>query len=315
MKVLQITNNYPSTSNPVFGIFVKEQIDSIISLGVKCDVFIINAREFGKFEYIKGIFRLRKHLSENSYDIVHCHHVLSALVLIFTLKYYKFRKIVSYQNDPINELGRALFFLVHHYFDIVILKSEAKCIKGHKIRILPNGVNTNRFDLMDRDYCKKRLNLLTEKRYILFVSSNFIRKQKRYDLFSEVLIILKNEYNQTDIEELVLTKSIREDVPLYFNASHLHLVTSEFEGSPNSVKEAMACNLQVVSTNVGDTRKLLDGVAGSYVCDTKNPRILAKYVFKALQFTQTLNGRKKIIESKLDIYSIANKLVNIYNSK
>ncbi len=84
MNVLHITNNYPTTNYPISGIFVKEQIDSLQEFGVKSEVFLINGREKGKFEYIKSIFRLRRKLSRSDYDLIHCHHALSGVTLFLS---------------------------------------------------------------------------------------------------------------------------------------------------------------------------------------------------------------------------------------
>ena len=69
MKVLHITNNFPTKNYPVFGIFVEEQVKSLTELGLKNEVFFINGREFGRKEYIASIIRLRKKLRNGGYDI------------------------------------------------------------------------------------------------------------------------------------------------------------------------------------------------------------------------------------------------------
>ena len=64
MKILHVTNNYPTKNFPIFGIFVKEQIDSLIDLGIDIDLFFINGREKGPLEYIKSIFILARKLEK-----------------------------------------------------------------------------------------------------------------------------------------------------------------------------------------------------------------------------------------------------------
>ena len=85
MKVLHITNNFPTKQYPVFGIFVKEQIDSLSNLGVSNEVYFINGREFGLKAYWSSIKKLRKKLKSSDYNILHCHHSFSALILFLTL--------------------------------------------------------------------------------------------------------------------------------------------------------------------------------------------------------------------------------------
>jgi len=314
MKVLQITNNYPTTKFPILGIFVKEQINSLSNMGIDNTIFQINGREKGKIEYLKVIPKLRKLLSQNKYDVIHCHHVLSALTLILALKSRKNNVILSFQSDPSNENGIWLFNFVRKYVKAVIIKNNSRLIDNKLIYHLPNGVNIDFFRPISKNAACEKLNLDKTKIYILFLSSNFLRPEKRYDIFKDVLKILEEKYKIENVEELKLINTERELVPYYFNLAAVHLLTSDFEGSPNSVKEAMACNTSVVSTNVGNVSELLNNVNGSFVSKTNNPEELAKLVFDALNYKGGTNSRNKIIEMKLDIDSVANKLIKIYET-
>lgn len=314
MKVLHITNNYPTNNNPVFGIFVKEQIDSLTQTGIDNKVFFINGREKGVVEYLWSVIRLKRLLKNSCFDIVHCHHSYSAVCLILSGSIKNNKSALSYQNDPENENGKILFKFLRKRINTIILKNNASIVDNKNIFYQPNGVNINLFREFDRDESKRKLNLDPSKRYILFVSSNFIRKQKRYDRFCETLNILRNEYGFSDIEELKLINTRRELVPHYFNAASLHLLTSDFEGSPNSVKEAMACNIPVVSTNVGNVSELLNEVNGSYVSDTGTSEELARLTACALSEQVIQNGRDIIIKKELDINSVAEKIIKIYNN-
>ncbi|MGB4013038.1 MAG: glycosyltransferase family 4 protein [Bacteroidales bacterium] len=312
MKILHITNNYPTVKYPIFGIFVKEQIDSLTDQGLKNEVFFINGREKGKLEYLKSIFKLRKFLGGKNFDVVHCHHALSGLCFFFSGQSKKFKSVISYQNDPLHEQGKYLYTFIRKRFNAIILKNNSPVVDNSTVYYQPNGVNTNFFKPIPKEECIKKLKLRNDKRYILFVSSNYIREQKRYDRFLEVLEILKSKYKLNNIEELKLINTERKVVPYYFNAASLHLLTSDFEGSPNSVKEAMACNTPVVSTNVGNVEELLRGVEGSWVSNTKNAEELAELAYKALQNNNECIGREHLIKNELDIESVAKKITSIY---
>lgn len=313
MNVLHITNNYPTKNYPIFGVFVKEQIDSLSDQGICNEVFFINGRENGKTEYIKSIFRLRKILKNSQFDILHCHHAFSAMCLILSGKSRRFKSIVSYQSNPTNEHGDKLFKIIRATFNAIIIKNNSPFNNNKTIFYQPNGVNINFFKPIYRTNCIQELNLREDKIYILFVSSNFERKEKRYDKFKQVIQILKDKYNLYSIEELILINTERSQVPCYFNAASVHLLTSDFEGSPNSVKEAMACNIPVVSTNVGNVEELLQNVNGSYVAKTNEPEELADLVYKVLNETEKNNGREQLIKQELDIISVAKKIKAIYN--
>ena len=310
MKVLHLTNNYPTLTHPIFGIFVKEQIESLENLDIMCDVLFINGREKGKIEYLKSIFRLYKFLKINKYDIIHCHHAISALCLIISGEVKGNKVIVSFQNDPENEFGPFIYKFIKKRISQSIFKNNSKLIVDDRCSYLANGVNTSFFIHKGKTESYEKLGLDKAKTYILFVSSNFMRKQKRYDRFMEVLRILKTQYNWENIEELILINTQRDLVPFYFSASSLHLLTSDFEGSPNSVKESMSCNIPVVSTPVGNVKEMLSGTLNCFVANSFDPEELAYFCDKALKTNGT--PRDIIIQKKLDIESVALKLKQIY---
>ena len=312
MKVLHITNNFPTSNHPIFGIFVKEQIESLKALEVDCDLFFINGREFGRKAYFRSIFQLRKKLKEGDYDILHVHHAYTAIILVLTLRFFKPKKILSYQSDPSREGGNSLFKFLYSIFDKIIIKnSSQERLKLKKVVNMPNGVNLNFFKPMDSKECKRNLGLEEDKNYILFMDSFNRRPFKRIDRFNNVISILQEKGLTLNIEPLVLTNTDREHIPMYMNASSLHLLTSDFEGSPNSLKECMACNVPVVSTPVGDVRTLLKEVRGSFVADSFDETEIADLVATSLQ-TGPGNGRDSIIAQSLDINSVAERICSLY---
>lgn len=312
-RTLHITNNYPTANNPIFGIFVKEQIESLKELGLHGDVFFINGRELGKIEYLKSILRLRKTLKINKYDIIHCHHSFSALVLLFSFITKKSKWIVSFQNDVKYEIPFFLFKFISAKFDLLIFKNRSEYTSLNKAAYLPNGVNMDFFKPIQMEYAKKALSLDLNKKYILFTSSNYVRQQKRYDRFKAVIELIKETEPELNVEELVLTNVKRDLIPLYFNASHIHLLCSDFEGSPNSVKEAMSCNTPVVSTNVGNVQEMLENVENCVVVDNFCENKLAEKIRIILKKNQKSNGRIHLISKKLDKTSVANELLKYYN--
>nr|WP_320118766.1 glycosyltransferase family 4 protein [uncultured Marinifilum sp.] len=313
MKVLHLTNNYPTKKYPISGIFVKEQIDSLEDIGIDTEVYLVNGRENGKLEYLKEIFRIRRFLKNRQFDVIHCHHALTALTLILSGKAKKSKVVVSFQNDPTHEFGLKLFSFIQKRTDAWIFKNNSSLISSSNHYYLPNGVNTGFFQPIDKKEACKKLGLDEGKRYLLFVSSNFMREQKRYDIFTEVLRILREKHGLNDLEELKLINTKRELVPYYFNAASVHLLSSDFEGSPNSVKEAMACETPVVSTNVGNVEELLEKVNSSYVAEANDPEELASLVLQSLNKPEN-NSREILIQKKLDIVSVAKKLQDLYAS-
>jgi len=322
VKVLQITTNYPTDSNPVFGIFMKEQVDSLTPLGVENTVFFSNGSERnpgkkggGALVHLKSVFRLQWHLLGHRYDLIHCHSNVSGLIFALSGGWIFNKCILSFQNDPDRYQDAKVFRWLYPLFNRAIVKKPTKYLKWKKVCYLPNGCNTDFFVPMDRELCKQQLGLEMDKEYVLYVDSNTSRKrtQKRKDRFDDTLRIVKEKYGHDNIEELVMTGIGRKLVPVYMNACRLHLMTSDQEGSPNSVKECILCNVPIVSTDVGNVRDMVSDIAGCYVSDGFSSEELAFFVDKVLKNNIPFNGRDSLIEKGYGIHEVANRLVGIYN--
>ena len=97
------------------------------------------------------------------------------------------------------------------------------------------------------------------------------------------------------------------------NASDAFIFTSNSEGSPNVVKEAMACDLPGVSVPVGDVADNLHEVSGYSIC-TPEPNSLADSLLTLLQETPEVHGRATIEKLGLDLNSVARRLLGIYQA-
>jgi glycosyltransferase involved in cell wall biosynthesis len=325
MKILYVVNGYPTDKRPDFCIFTKGQIDRVNETRlVKSELVFVNARENGLIQYLKIVPLLRSKI--NNSDLVHCFHGLT-LILVFLIA-PRHKIIVSFLNSIEYEYSGNNKLLIKPLIAITRLIIKKKSIyKIFKDKIplefegdnrsihLPNGVDLKHFYPLDRLECKNVLKLDSTKRYILFVSSRDInREQKRYDRFSEVITILINDYHFSNLEELVLCNVPRSKVLFYFNAAELHLLTSDYEGSPNSVKEAMACNLPVVATNVGNVFDMFDGlVKEHFVSNSFDAAELASLSAKILTGRVELpDFRSHLLHRRFDDISKTNELLGFY---
>ena len=112
---------------------------------------------------------------------------------------------------------------------------------------------------------------------------------------------------------LVPLKDIPSDqVVYYYNAADVTLLTSLHEGSPNVIKEAMACNCPIVSTDVGDVKDVIADTDGCYIT-TYDPKDVVEKIKMALEFGKRTKGRERIVQAGLDSKTIANKIINIYH--
>lgn len=314
MNVLHITVNYPTELHPIFGIFVKEQVESLIKEGINCDVFFSNGKENGGLKvHLKSIGKIIKKLFHKSYDVIHCHHSISGLMLLLSGGAFINKCILSYQNDPTREFGgKTLFWLLYPFFDRIIVKNPSSFLRYKKVVYLPNGTNSDFFRPMDKDECKKELGWDSNKHYILYMDSNKgIRTQKRHDRYVETINLIRKELD--NIESVELCNTPREIIPTYMNACSLHLMTSDFEGSPNSVKECLCCNTPVVSTDVGNVRDMIGDIDGCFVDNTFTAEKLAIYSVKVLTSTDPFKGRDSFLAKGYGIQEVAKKLKSLYN--
>lgn len=308
MKVLHITNAFPYEGHPEYGCFISEQIESL-DAKVESEVLFVNAHKNGPFEYFKSLKRIRK--KSNEVDVIHCHHLFS--YILYKLSFSKRKPVVlSFLNDWTKEikfkLPEKLKHLLCRFYirkaDAVIFKSFIpKFLTGNKFVFLPNGVDCMYFDIIDKKIAKNKLGLSHDNNYILFVSSkNLYRHQKRFDIFNNVIKELQVKYKSHNYEPLTMSIDTRDTARNKINCAALHLLCSDYEGSPNSVKEALSSGVPVVSRPAGSVQALLEGTPFTKLVDSDDPSEIADAIHNLLQ-------------SNIDRHAIRSALLSSGNSK
>ncbi len=311
MRVLHITTNYPTPDYPIFGIFVKEQVESLREVGVDCDVLYCDRKGRGTWMYLTYIPRIWWKILRGGYDIIHCHHVLSALICLCTLWPFFKKCVVSFQNDPAREWKLNCFSIIHLCFNRIIIKNTSPYLSKSRTVYLPNGCNEKFFVPMDGKSCRTALGLDPDAVYILYMDSNkWGRTQKRKDRFDATLDLLRRDY--PDVRAVELYNTPREKIPTYINACNLHLISSDFEGSPNSVKECLCCNVPVVSTDVGNVRDMIGDIDGCCVVEEFTPKALAEAARKVLDSSVAFDGRRAFLQKDYSLTAVAEKLKSLY---
>lgn len=311
MRVLHVTNAYPYEDYESYGIFIKEQIDSLLDIGVENKTVFINARKKGSGEYFKHFKNIKNIIDSFQPDVVHCHHEFS--LIPFSLLRIHQPIILSLLGD-LEKRGKVNKYIFRLFVPItrkVILKN--KMVEDPSYAYLPNGVNLNLFKTSNKIEAKRILNLKLDIKYVLFVSATLNNPIKRYDKFQAVLNKINDEYGN-QFQPLILSGVTRELVPIYFNAAEFLLFTSDHEGSPNAIKEAMACNLPIVSTDVGNVQQLFGNSCGNFVANTGSVDELFELSKIALEYPKNkINGRARLEEAGLTIDTVAQKLYALYN--
>jgi glycosyltransferase involved in cell wall biosynthesis len=321
MKILFVTNSYPTKKVPDYGIFTKEQIEHIVHKLDDHEIIFINAKENGISEYVRAYRKIKS--IYNEYDLIHCFHGLSLVTAFFASrkKPILISFLSSLKTESKTKFGIIDAFLLKFYH--IILKSKrvyplfknnlpTDTFYSQKSFYLPNGVNLNKFYPVDKKVACEKIGIPSTNNYVLFVSSKGMnRREKRYDVFTRTIQKLQSKYPELFINELVMSNISRDMCIYYYNAASVHLLTSDFEGSPNSVKEAMSCNTPVVGTDVGNVKQLINDAHNCFVSE-QDPDTLAKNVRKSIE-SPFCDLRDVLVRNGLTVEEKTKELYSIYH--
>lgn len=288
--------------------FVNSQFESLKQQGVDMHLFPIIGK--GWKAYAQSIPQLRNLIKKERPDIVHAHYSICGVVAAMACVGLRTKVVVSILGSFPHKSFKLYWvrFFVKHVWDRTITKSQRTSNQlAIDLPVIPNGVNLSQFYLIDKEEARRMLGLANNKRYVIFVSDpkrpekNFALAQKSVELINDNNVELVPVYNKP-----------HDEIVKYMCAADVLVLTSLNEGSPNVVKEAMACNCPIVSTEVGDVSWITNGVEGTYVAKTFSPKDMASLVQKALDFKGRTRGRERLLEFDLTTEKTAQKVVAIY---
>lgn len=297
---------FVSSGNSKFGIspIVKNQADSLKRSGVFIDFFAIQGKGF--LGYLGQIPKIRRQISTGNYALVHAHYSYSAFSATLASNIPIIVSLMGSDLKSNKVFLKIINFFGNRFWSRTIIKSDVmkQDLTIKKIDILPNGVDFDRFSPMDKLSSLKSLNWDDSKKHVLF-AANPKADVKNFNLAEQAIAELQNEHLELHFLQFVPNW----EMPKYFNASDVVLLTSKREGSPNVIKEAMACNIPIVSTNVGDVRNVIGKTEGCYVTSF-DPKDVADKIREALDFGRRTSGREAI--KHLDSRIVAKKLIDLY---
>lgn len=318
MKILVVTNMYPTAERPAYGIFVSEQVEALRASGadVEVDVHYINPAADGKSAYLKSMSAVHERIERGGYNLVHVHYGLSGLFLLHPRKKVTVPVVVTLHGGDIQpEQGKgmqvALTRRILKKADCAIALNERMARMAgdycRRVETIPCAVDTTLFSppMDGREALRDK-----QKLTIIFPSAHS-RTVKNYPLFQRVVAEIERTRG-VEVEEIELDGMSRHDIAWAMGRADLLLLTSISEGSPQVVKEAMAENLPVVSTAVGDVATLFEGV-GNCVCGTDTE--LAQLVCNVIDGKVSgMSGRDKIMQAGLDTAATTQKILELYKS-
>ena len=300
MKILMVANYNEGRFSP----FVMEQMESLRKRGIEMDTYGIVGK--GLLGYLKNLAGLKKKIHSYQPDLIHAHYGLSGLLANLQRKV---PVVATFHGSDIHSGGItlklsqiAMRLSAHNIF--VSRKLIELSGSTSKATILPCGVDLDNILTVSRAEAMKSVGKI--KPYVLF-SSSFTNEVKNPSLAKEAMQIIP------DTELVELKGYSRQEVNMLMNAASCLLMTSHREGSPQVIKEAMACGTPIVSVDVGDVKDVISGTDGCFIAE-RSPKDIAEKIKMALAFKGKTNGRQRIIEMGLSNELIAQKLIEIYHS-
>ena len=308
MKVIFIASGNKSVGT--VSAFVRSQYESLRREGLDMILFPVIGK--GWKSYGKAILRLRKMVRHERPNIVHAHYSVCGVVAALATFGTKTKVVVSILGSfPRHSIKwRWVRFFINHVWDRTIVKSKRTANQlGIDLPVIPNGVNLEQFSLLDKDVARKKCGFEEGKKYIIWCSHPS-RSEKRFSLAQEAVAAL----NDPSVILYPVYDKIHDEIVNYMCAADVLLLTSVSEGSPNVIKEAMACNCPVVSTDVGDVEWVTGGIEGTAVVPFGDVEALQKALSSVIAFGSRTQGRERIKSLGLTVESVARKINAIYDT-
>ena len=289
-----------------FAPFIVEQSSALEKAG--CEVCFLGLQGKGMKGYLQNLPDMKRKIREFRPDVVHAHYGLSGLLANLQREV---PVVVTYHGSDINEKSVLRFSKIAMRLSAwnIFVSHKTMEIANPKTRysLLPCGINVSELQQIEKNVARTKMGLEADKRFVLFTGA-FDNPVKDSSLAFKAVGLL----NGCQVELLELKGYARDEVTLLMCAADAFLMTSFTEGSPQVIKEAIACGCPIVSTDVGDVRERTSGVEGCYVANTREPKELADLLQKAISFEGRTKGREKIIADGLDNRQVAQQLIGIY---
>lgn len=318
MRVLMITSEWPTAQHPHSGIFVARQARFLAAAGIEVDVFAFRGRQNLR-NYWQAWRQVQRRIRSSTYDVAHAQFGHSAILLfpkilplVITFRGDDVLGILNDRTGKYTIKGRilqAISRFVAKRADQVIVVSEevGQSLQIPQYHVIPSGLDLDLFKPIPQAEARRQLNVDMDCLIALFVGRTS-EYRKRFFLVEEAIALVRHVF--PDIQLMVAEQVPFDQVPLYMNAADVLVLTSIQEGSPNVLKEALACNLPIVAVDVGDVRVRLQGVLGTVICSDDRIETIAESIQGVLRERKRINGVSFIQD--LDEVKLTEKVNRVY---
>lgn len=309
MHVLNLVTNPDAT-------FFTQQLDVLTDHDVTSETVSVPGMRFSPnndspgrsvWDYIHFYIQVLRQAT-NDYDLVHANYGLTAPAALAQPK----RPVVVslWGSDLLGDLGFVSRWCARRADAVIVMSPQmAESLEEVDAHVIPHGVDMALFRPFDQSTARDRVNWREDAAHVLFPYGKD-RPVKNFPRAARIVDGVQQRLGDDDVVLHSIQDVTHSDMPDYMNAADALLLTSSREGSPNSVKEAMACNLPVVSTDVGDVAERLAGVSPSFVCQTDDE--LIEGLETVLRQRVRSNGRAHVRELGLD--RMGERIASVYDS-
>lgn len=327
MKVLVVASDKGGHFTP----FIEEQMAALAAVGVEICRFGVQRK--GVAGYLQEIPRLCRTIRTERPDVLHAHYGLSGLLAAISAKWcflpakpHHLPVVTTYHGSDINDprvLRLSCIAMRLSAWNIFVSKRNvdiaAKACSVRNYSLVPCGVNLTEDQLLTREEARKQCTMRNAQcamdkgggPIILFAGA-FDNAVKDAPLAQKAVSLLYAQGAMRNAQLVELRGYSRQEVNLLMCAADCLLLTSKREGSPQVIKEAMACGCPIVSVDVGDVAERIAGIDGCYLVRTRDPREIASQITKALDYKGKTLSRQRIIDCGLSNEQVAQTLIHLY---
>jgi glycosyltransferase involved in cell wall biosynthesis len=305
LEVLVVTNMYPTAEEPWYGSFVKEQMDAVRRHVRDLHVFAFDGRAQSR-RYVEAAREVRRLSRTRHFGLIHAHYGLSGAVAMTQRRLPIVTTFWGSDTGYVRWQRFVSWGVARRTFPIFVAEANARVIGISDPVVISSGVDIERFRPVERMRARRALGWPADVAYVLFPGSR-VNARKRFDLFESAVREARKQL--PDLAAVSLEGFQREEVPLVMNAADALLMTSDWEGSPLAVKEALACRTPVVAVPVGDVAEVVAGLPGCEVVE-RQPELIGDALLRALR-----SGRPAELRARAEHFSqhrVAERIVEVY---
>ena len=351
MRVLVISNMYPSRREPVYGTFVRDQVAQLRGMGVEVDLAVNTNRRTGlphvPLKYARLAALGLRRAAARRHDVVHAHYLLpTGAIAAAVARARRSALVVTCHGSDVllgdrsTWLRRAATATLRSADAVIAVSERARSdlaarygIEPDGIHVIDMGVDAARFavDAATREATRARLSDGGGPLVIcvahLVARKNVVSAVEALALMERGQLVLVGDgpergYLERRSSELGVRDRVRflgavrpEEVPALLAASDAFVLPSLYEGRPIALLEAMAAGLPVVASPVGGIPEIVDEGTNGLLVDARDAAGLARALERATgPEASRFSAAARATAAAHDIRESARRVVAVYEA-